>query len=204
MEEGAIAAYMQLVRRVPTPDAAECKPILRKWMCYEFFNRCNTDGTEFYPVCATTCQAAKYACGSPDWIDCEQEVEELENSAPDEWYEEADRSKPYIRGVKPDGSLGNPVFEKDQLRCTGGAGGVRGSARRGSPPPSSSSSNAARAETKGRGRHQARSNRGREETRERTGGERGCGANTAERDGYIGRADGTCARVVVVSNSVVA
>lgn len=128
MEEGAIAAYMQLVRRVPTPDAAECKPILRKWMCYEFFNRCNTDGTEFYPVCATTCQAAKYACGSPDWIDCEQEVEELENSAPDEWYEEADRSKPYIRGVKPDGSLGNPVFEKDQLRCTGGAGGVRGSA----------------------------------------------------------------------------
>ena len=126
MEEGAIAAYMQLVRRVPTPDAAECKPILRKWMCYEFFNRCNTDGTEFYPVCATTCQAAKYACGSPDWIDCEQEVEELENSAPDEWYENADRTKPYIRGVKPDGSLGNPVFETDQLRCTGGADGRRG------------------------------------------------------------------------------
>ena len=54
MEEGAIAAYMRLVRVVPTPDAPECKPILRAWMCYEFFNRCNTDGTEFYPVCHTT------------------------------------------------------------------------------------------------------------------------------------------------------
>ena len=123
MEEGAIAAYMRLVRVVPTPDAPECKPILRAWMCYEFFNRCNTDGTEFYPVCHTTCAAAKYACGNPAWIECDQEVEELENSAPDEWFVDGDRSQPYIRGLKPDGSLGSPVFETDQLRCTGGGGG---------------------------------------------------------------------------------
>jgi hypothetical protein len=127
MEEGAIAAYMRLVRVVPTPDAPECKPILRAWMCYEFFNRCNTDGTEFYPVCHTTCAAAKYACGNPAWIECDQEVEELENSAPDEWFVDGDRSQPYIRGLKPDGSLGSPVFETDQLRCTGGGEGeVRG------------------------------------------------------------------------------
>ena len=123
MEEGAIAAYMRLVRVVPTPDAPECKPILRAWMCYEFFNRCNTDGTEFYPVCHTTCAAAKYACGNPAWIECDQEVEELENSAPDEWFVDGDRSQPYIRGLKPDGSLGSPVFETDQLRCTGGGRG---------------------------------------------------------------------------------
>jgi hypothetical protein len=42
------------VRRVPTPEAEECKVTLRAWMCYEFFNRCNNDGTEFYPVCKTT------------------------------------------------------------------------------------------------------------------------------------------------------
>lgn len=85
MENGAISAYMALVRRVPTPNAEECKGMLRKWMCYEFFNRCNNDGTEFYPVCKTTCAAARYACGSPGWIDCDQEVEELEDSAPPEW-----------------------------------------------------------------------------------------------------------------------
>jgi hypothetical protein len=50
MESGAIAAYMSLVRRVPKAGE-ECKTILRKWMCYEFFNRCNTDETEFFPVC---------------------------------------------------------------------------------------------------------------------------------------------------------
>lgn len=124
MEEGAIAAYMALAQRVPTPNAPECRPMLRKWMCYEFFMRCNTDETAYYPVCATTCAAAKYACGSPDFIECDQEVEELDGDAPDAWYTGNDRvDGKYIRGVKPDGREGSPVFESDVLRCTGGAGG---------------------------------------------------------------------------------
>ena len=61
--------------------------MLRKWMCYEFFMRCNTDETAYYPVCASTCAAAKYACGSPDFIECDQEVEELDGNAPDAWYD---------------------------------------------------------------------------------------------------------------------
>lgn len=28
----------------------------------------------------------------------------------------------YIRGLKPDGQMGNPVFEADALRCTGASG----------------------------------------------------------------------------------
>ena len=125
MEEAAIAAYMALAQRVPTPNAPECRPMLRKWMCYEFFMRCNTDETAYYPVCATTCAAAKYACGSPDFIECDQEVEELDGDAPDEWYTNADRvNGKYIRGVKPDGREGSPVFETDVLRCTGGASGL--------------------------------------------------------------------------------
>ena len=124
MEEGAIAAYMALAQRVPTPNAPECRPMLRKWMCYEFFMRCNTDETAYYPVCASTCAAAKYACGSPDFIECDQEVEELDGDAPDAWYTGNDRvDGKYIRGVKPDGREGSPVFESDVLRCTGGAGG---------------------------------------------------------------------------------
>ena len=124
MEEAAIAAYMALAQRVPTPNAPECRPMLRKWMCYEFFMRCNTDETAYYPVCATTCAAAKYACGSPDFIECDQEVEELDGDAPDAWYTGNDRvDGKYIRGVKPDGREGSPVFESDVLRCTGGAGG---------------------------------------------------------------------------------
>ena len=95
-------------------------------MCYEFFNRCNADGTQFYPVCHTTCQAARFACGDPDWIDCDEEVEELEGGFPPEWLDPAGG---YIRGVKPDGQSGNPVFETDALRCTGGSG-----RRFGSPP----------------------------------------------------------------------
>jgi hypothetical protein len=51
MESGAIAAYMSIVRRVPKAGGG-CKQILRKWMCYECFNRCNTDETEFFPVCS--------------------------------------------------------------------------------------------------------------------------------------------------------
>ena len=113
MEEGAIAAYMALAQRVPTPNAPECRPMLRKWMCYEFFMRCNTDETAYYPVCASTCAAAKYACGSPDFIECDQEVEELDGNAPDAWY---DSNGKYIRGVKPDGREGSPVFETDVLR----------------------------------------------------------------------------------------
>jgi hypothetical protein len=125
MEEAAIAAYMALAQRVPTPNAPECRAMLRKWMCYEFFMRCNTDETAYYPVCATTCAAAKYACGSPDFIECDQEVEELDGNAPDEWYTNGDRvNGKYIRGVKPDGNEGSPVFETDVLRCTGGALGV--------------------------------------------------------------------------------
>ena len=121
MEEGAIAAYMALAQRVPTPNAPECRPMLRKWMCYEFFMRCNTDETAYYPVCASTCAAAKYACGSPDFIECDQEVEELDGNAPDAWY---DSNGKYIRGVKPDGREGSPVFETDVLRCTGGGSGL--------------------------------------------------------------------------------
>ena len=125
MEEAAIAAYMALAQRVPTPNAPECRAMLRKWMCYEFFMRCNTDETAYYPVCATTCAAAKYACGSPDFIECDQEVEELDGNAPDEWYTDGDRvNGKYIRGVKPDGNEGSPVFETDVLRCTGGALGL--------------------------------------------------------------------------------
>ena len=124
MEEAAIAAYMALAQRVPTPNAPECRPMLRKWMCYEFFARCNTDETAFFPVCASTCAAAKYACGSPNFIECDQEVEELDGDAPDAWYEGGDRaSGRYIRGVKPDGREGSPVFEADAMRCTGGAVG---------------------------------------------------------------------------------
>ena len=122
MEEGAIAAYMALAQRVPTPNAPECRPMLRKWMCREFFTQCNTDETAFYPVCVTTCAAAKYACGSPNWLECDQEVEELDGNAPDAWYVDGDRNNKYIRGVKPDGAVGSPVFESDVLRCTGGSG----------------------------------------------------------------------------------
>ena len=123
MESGAIAAYMSLSRKVPDTGSA-CKMMLRSWMCYEFFNRCNADGTQFYPVCYTTCQAASFACGNPDWIDCDEEVEELEGipgrvARPD---------GSYIRGLKPDGQMGNPVFEQDALRCTGVRAG--GTARR--------------------------------------------------------------------------
>ena len=118
MESGAIAAYMSLSRKTPTADSV-CKQSLRAWMCYEFFNRCNADGTQFYPVCHTTCQAARFACGDPDWIDCDEEVEELEGGFPPEWLDPAGG---YIRGVKPDGQSGNPVFETDALRCTGGSG----------------------------------------------------------------------------------
>lgn len=49
-------------------------------------------------------------------------MEELEGSAPAAWYTEEGL---YVRGVKPDGQLGNPVFEADALRCTG-AGGRKG------------------------------------------------------------------------------
>ena len=124
-EEAAIAAYMALARRVPKPNAPECRPMLRKWMCYEFFSRCNDDETAFYPVCATTCAAAKYACGSPGWIECDQEIEELDGTAPDAWYVGGNRANRYIRGVKPDGfSRGIPVFESDALRCTGAGRGM--------------------------------------------------------------------------------
>ena len=124
MESGAIAAYMSLSRKVPDTGSA-CKMMLRSWMCYEFFNRCNADGTQFYPVCYTTCQAARFACGNPDWIDCDQEVEELEGGYPDEW-RGPDGS--YIRGLKLDGQMGHPVFEQDALRCTGGSGRRYGAA----------------------------------------------------------------------------
>tara|TARA_B110000977_G_scaffold32495_1_gene43126 strand:+ start:5278 stop:6498 length:1221 start_codon:yes stop_codon:yes gene_type:complete len=126
MEEGAIAAYMALAQRVPTPNAPECRPMLRKWMCYEFFTRCNTDETAFFPVCRTTCEATKYACGSPNWLECDQEVEELDGNAPDSWYVNSNREGKYIRGVKPGGEQGSPVFESDVLRCTGGGRGMFG------------------------------------------------------------------------------
>lgn len=55
----------------------------------------------------------------PAWIDCDQEVEELEGSAPAAWFT---KDGVYVRGLKPDGLLGNPVFIADALRCTGAAG----------------------------------------------------------------------------------
>ena len=49
----------------------------------------------------------------------------FDGDAPDEWYTNADRvNGKYIRGVKPDGREGSPVFETDVLRCTGGASGL--------------------------------------------------------------------------------
>ena len=56
-----------------------------------------------------------------DFIECDQEVEELDGNAPDAWY---DSNGKYIRGVKPDGREGSPVFETDVLRCTGGGSGL--------------------------------------------------------------------------------
>lgn len=55
-------------------------------------------------------------------------MEELEDSAPPEWYTGGTYAGAYIRGLKPDGLTGNPVFEADALRCTGAAGRRFGSA----------------------------------------------------------------------------
>lgn len=138
MEEGAIAAYMAIIRKVPKPGEL-CKKALRNWMCYEYFNRCTTDGVRYFPVCKSSCASARFACGNPVFIDCDEEIEELEDTAPPDWYQggtyEPDPDDPtktiyipgetlgsYIRGQKPNGQMGTPIFEADQMRCTGGKG----------------------------------------------------------------------------------
>eukprot|EP00982_Pelagococcus_subviridis_P004131 29080-Pelagococcus_subviridis.AAC.3 len=53
-------------------------------------------------------------------MDCTQEVEELEGHYPEEWN---DANGNYIRNPnKPGGAEGTPVFEADELRCTGASG----------------------------------------------------------------------------------
>ena len=72
------------------------------------------------PEAAATCEAARYACGKPQFMDCTQEVEELEGHYPEEWN---DANGNYIRNPnKPGGAEGTPVFEADELRCTGASG----------------------------------------------------------------------------------
>jgi len=143
MERAARAQYLGLIRQLTFEPTAGCRAMLRRWICFEYFNRCNVDETKYMPVCKSTCVAVKKACGEANsaFIECELEYEEqdLGGRTPPTYYTggtydenntyvntlEGKRTGEYIRGMKPNGENGTAVFEPVSGKCTGAAGVVR-------------------------------------------------------------------------------
>ena len=140
MEQAARKQYLGLIRQLTFEPTAGCRATLRRWMCFEYFNRCDVDGTRYMPVCKSTCVAVKKSCGEANsaFIDCDMEYEEqdLGGRTPATYYTggtydenntyvntlEGKRVGTYIRGMKPNGENGTAVFEPVSGKCTGAAG----------------------------------------------------------------------------------
>lgn len=140
-ERAARAQYLMLTRALAARSfepSAGCRATLRKWFCYEFFNRCSVDGSKFMPTCKAVCRAVKKDCGEANaaFIDCDAEREEFDlgGNTPATYYTggyfengtyintpEGKASGTYIKGTKPNGENGTLVFEESSGKCTGAA-----------------------------------------------------------------------------------
>ena len=144
MEQTTRKAFLSLTRELMNrgfDPSATCRARLRRWFCYEFFNQCTADETLYMPTCLAECHALKKACGDANsaFIDCDLEWEEQDfgGSTPATYFEggtysdngtyvNSDDTKGlYIRGVKPNGEYGTPIFEPKAGRCTGAAHAAR-------------------------------------------------------------------------------
>jgi hypothetical protein len=144
MEQATRKAFLSLTRELHKrgfDPGASCRARLRQWFCYEFFNQCNTDETLYMPTCLAECYALKEACGEANsaFIQCDLEWEEQDfgGNTPATYFEggtyaangtyvNSNATKGlYIRGVKPNGEYGTPIFEPNAGRCTGAAGVAR-------------------------------------------------------------------------------
>lgn len=127
-EDGAINAYMRLVRELGGQGNDLCKASVRAWMCHEFFLACTADNRRVYKVCQSSCQTAYTLCGEPLWLRCDLEEEETlgrresiycdppgsgENCMLHQHYAEDSGPDKYILGS------GTMVFEPDVRKCTG-------------------------------------------------------------------------------------
>jgi len=139
MEQALRKQYLNLMRQLTFEPTAGCRATLRRWFCFEYFNRCNVDETRFMPTCTATCVAVKSACGEANsaFINCDLEYEEQDfggntpatfytGGATDEngtYYNDAEgkANGNYIYGRKPNGENGTNVFEPSPGKCTGGA-----------------------------------------------------------------------------------
>ena len=141
MERAVRKQYLNLMRafalRGFEPDAG-CRATLRRWFCYEYFNRCTVDETKFMPTCRSVCEQIKKDCGEANsaFVDCDVEYEsfDMSGSTPPTFYtggtyvngtyvntEEGKASGSYITGTKPNGENGTLVFELASGKCTGAA-----------------------------------------------------------------------------------
>ena len=140
-ERAVRAQYLMLTRALAARSfepSAGCRATLRKWFCYEFFNRCSVDGSKYMPTCKSVCLAVKKDCGEANsaFIDCDVEREEFDlgGNTPATYYTggyyenetyintpEGKASGTYIKGTKPNGENGTLVFEESPGKCTGAA-----------------------------------------------------------------------------------
>ena len=127
-EDGAINAYMKLIRELGGSSNDMCKASVRAWMCHEFFLSCTPNGRRVYKVCTSSCMTAYTLCGQPAWLRCDLEEEET-LGRPESIYcdppgsgENCMLHKHFMEDggeyVKGSGTL---VFEPDIRKCTGGA-----------------------------------------------------------------------------------
>jgi len=138
MEASARRQYLNLIRQLTFEPSAGCRATLRRWFCYEYFNRCNVEETRYMPTCTSVCQAVKKSCGEANsaFIECDLEWEEQDfgGSTPLSYFEGGSfdangtyvntlaTKGAYIKGQKPNGENGTLVFEELPGRCTGAAG----------------------------------------------------------------------------------
>jgi hypothetical protein len=138
MEASARRQYLNLIRQLTFEPSAGCRATLRRWFCYEYFNRCNVEETRYMPTCTSVCQAVKTSCGEANsaFIECDLEWEEQDfgGSTPLSYFEGGSvnvngtyvntlaTKGAYIKGQKPNGENGTLVFEANPGRCTGAAG----------------------------------------------------------------------------------
>jgi len=144
MERATRNAFLSLTRALAQrgfEPSATCRARLRRWFCYEFFNQCNSDGTQYMPTCQAECLGIKQTCGEANtaFLNCELEWEEQDfgGETPATYftggsydangtYVNSNATKgSYIRGKKPNGEYGTPIFGLKAGICTGGVGASR-------------------------------------------------------------------------------